>query len=139
MPQNEHKPVIIALIVCDNIYTEPGGKTALVGLFNSINSPAFPAKHPKLAVFVSLTDVHPGSVGKIDIVHGESDRPVVVGEGAFPDGVSRTDVVDMSFILNNVPFPEHGMYFIRFFVNGHVLVMRPFDLVLLPKGKEPGT
>jgi len=134
--KTEHKPAIIALVLCDNIYTEPSGKSALVGLFNGISAGSFPAKHPRLAVFVSMTDVHPGSAGTLDIVHGETDNPIVEAKGEFQE-VERTDVVDMSFILNNVTFPEPGLYFIRFFVNGHCLVQRPFDVrEVRSKGEE---
>lgn len=128
----EHKPAHIAIVVCDNIYTEPGGKTALVGLFNRIGSTTFPFQHPRLAVFVSLTDMAAGTKGKLDVVHGETDEPIIAAEGLFSDEVGRTDVVDMSFVLNNVQFNEPGTYFIRFFANGHLLGLRPFEVHQIP-------
>ena len=42
------KPSPISLVVCDNVYRELGGKSALVGLFNRITSSRFPAKHSRL-------------------------------------------------------------------------------------------
>ncbi len=120
------KPAIIALVVCDNIYREPGGKTALVGLFNRLTAHKFPIMHPRMAVFVSVTGVRRGSTAKLDIVHGENDRLVVAAEGPFPKEADPVSVVDMSFILNNVVFPEPGTYYIRFWGNEHLLVMRPF-------------
>lgn len=126
MSENELKPSPIALVVCDNIYSEPTGKVALVGLFNNISARQFPASHPRLVVFVSLTGVRKGMTGKLDIVHSETDNPIVEARGGFDQNVGPTDIVDMSFILNNVTFPEPGMYYIRFFGNGHPLLMRPF-------------
>lgn len=136
MPNNEHKPVIIALVVCDNIYSEPGGKSALVGLFDNIRARTLPAKHPKLAVYVSVTDVEPGSHAKLDIVHAETDALVVSGEGPFPADTERLDIVDMQFVLNNVAFREAGLYFVRFFCNGHILVQRPLR-VIVPSESTP--
>jgi hypothetical protein len=80
------KPTPIALVVCDNIYTEPGGKTALVGLFNGINTSAVsgPIRHPRIAIFASLTGVREGSRGKLEIVHAETDERVAGAEGPFP-------------------------------------------------------
>ena len=53
----------------------------------------------------------------------------LVPPGPFPEEVNPVAVVDMHFILRNVTFPEAGRYFIRFWGNEHLLVMRPFDLV----------
>lgn len=128
MAKQQIKPTPIALIVCDNIYQEPGGKTALVGLFSRIAARRFPATHPRMAVFASVTGIRKGSTAKLDIVHGENDRVVVSAEGPFPKDADPVSVVDMSFILNNVVFPEAGVYYLRFWGNEHVLMMRPFML-----------
>ncbi len=131
------KPSAIALVVCDSIYREePAGKSALVGLFNGIFASSFPATHPRMAVFVSVTDVRDGSTAKLDIVNGETDHVVVSVEGPFPGKFAPTAVVDMNFVLNNVTFPEEGRYFIRFWANGHPLMMRPFNVRLMGKPGE---
>ena len=122
------KPTPIALVVCDSIYMEPGGKTALVGLFNSISAQTFPCKHPRMAVFASLTGLRNASTAKLEIVHAENDRVVVSAQGEFPEVESPLMVVDMNFIFNNVIFPEEGTYYIRFWANDHLLVMRPFTV-----------
>ena len=132
---NSHKPAIIALVVCDNIYQEESGKTALVGLFNRLTGSSFPLRHPKLAVFVSVTDMAPDSVGKLEVVSLESDHTVAEAKGDFPGPVGRLTVVDMNFILKNLVFPEPGIYSIRFSVNGHPLAERRFEVVK-PKRKE---
>ncbi len=132
------KPTPIALVVCDNIYTEPGGKTALVGLFNSIVAHALPVRHPRMAVFASLTDLREGSTAKLEIVHGETERVIVSAGGPFPGKPNAITVVDMNFIFSNVVFPEEGTYFIRFWANEHLLIQRPFQvkLVKAPGGKK---
>lgn len=132
------KPTLIALVVCDNIYREPGGKTALVGLFGCIRAHKFPVTHPRMAVYASVTGLRKGSRAKLDIVHAEDDSRVVVSaEGPFPDEVDPLSIVDINFILNNVKFPEPGTYYMRFWGNDHLLVMRPFlvDLVK-PRGND---
>ena len=123
------KPVPIALVVCDTIYQEqPGGKTALVGLFNGILARGFPATHPRMAVFVSVTGVREGSTAKLEIAHAENDKVIVSLQGPFPAKFAPTAVIDMNFVLNNVTFPEEGTYYIRFWANDHLLVMRPFEV-----------
>ncbi len=130
------KPTAIALVVCDNIYSEPGGKTALVGLFNGIAAHKFPVKHPRMAVFASVTDLREGSTAKLEIVHAETDGVVVSAEGPFPEGYSPITVVDMNFIFNNIVFKEEGTYFVRFWANEHLLMMRPVQVNLIKKRGE---
>ena len=127
--QSTVKPSPIALVVCDTIYQEPGGKLALVGLFNGVVATAIPARHARLAVFASATGVRPDSTAKIEIVHAEhEDRIVVAAEGPFPPEAGVVSVVDLSFIFNNLVFPETGIYYVRFWANGHLLLMRPFEV-----------
>ena len=123
------KPEPIALVVCDNIYHEQSGKTALVGLFNGIRSRGSgPIVHPRMAVFASLTGVKNDSVAKVEIVHGETDHAVVVAEGPLPIENDPVGVVDMNFVFQHVVFPEPGQYFVRLWGNGHCLLMRPFEV-----------
>jgi len=122
------KPTPIALVVCDSIYQEPGGKVALVGLFNSISTRTFPVVHPRLGVFASVTGLREGSHAKLEIVHGETEEVVVSANGPFPKGATPLVVADLHFIFTNVRFPEEGTYFIRFWGNDHLLMMRPFEV-----------
>ncbi len=130
------KPTPIALVVCDNIYQEPGGKTALVGLFNSINARKLPVRHARMVVFASVTDLRPGSKARLEIVHGESERVVVRVEGPFPKEADPVSVVDFNFVLNNLVFEEDGTHYIRFWVNDYLIVMRPFEVRVIPERKE---
>lgn len=131
------KPTPIALVVCDNIYHEPSGKVALVGLFNNIATDQMPAKLHRMAIFASLTDLRDGSTAKLEIVHGENDRIIVAAQGPFPKGYTPLTVIDMNFIFNNVTFPDVGTYFIRFWANDHLLLMRPFEVAVTKKKGEP--
>ena len=129
MPEQTVKPNIIALVVCDEIYIEPTGKVALVGLFAQILTKKCPFIHPKMAIYVSVSGLRPGSQGKLEIVHGEAEHtPLVVAEGKFPDDAGPLDVLDMQFILNNVAFQTPGKHFIRFWGNQHLIAMRPFHV-----------
>lgn len=122
-------PIPIALLVCDSLYQEPGGKQALIGLFNRISAAQFPATHPRMVIFVSLTEVLPRTRCRLDIVHSESEAPVFNAPAPVLDEGGPTLIHDIAFQLDGVRFPEPGRYFIRFFANDHPIVMRPFDVV----------
>lgn len=127
------KPVPIALVVCEAVYREPGGKQALVGLFNRISAKRFPAIHAKLCVFVSLTEVMPGTKCRLDIVHAETDEPVVVAQGPMPKDAGPIAIWDVVFSLENLQFKEPGKYYVRFFGNDVIILQRPFEVALLKK------
>jgi hypothetical protein len=82
-----------------------------------------------MAIFVSLTGLRPNSTAKLDIVHAETEHPVVVAEGQFPDAVNPLTVADMQFVLNNVRFETPGTYYVRFWANTHLLVTRAFEVI----------
>ena len=77
-------PTGIALVLCDNVYHDSHGKRALVGLFNQITSTDFPAVQPRMCVMVSLTSLRPQTECKLDIVHSETEEPVVEMGGPLP-------------------------------------------------------
>jgi len=125
---NLTKPSPIALVVCDNIYQESGGKTALVGLFNNIKARKFPVTHARLCVYVSVTDIRQNTKFRLDIVHSETDQPIVNLQGPPPKGADPTSICDFRFQIENAIFPEPGRYYIRFFGNDHILLQRPFEV-----------
>jgi hypothetical protein len=125
------RPVPIALVICDNVYRESGGKQALVGLFNRITTRRIPAVHARLCVFVSLTEVMPGTTCKIDIVHAETDEPVVSAHGPMPREAGPIAILDMQFKFENLVFKEAGRYYVRVFGNDQIVLQRPFEVVLI--------
>ncbi len=129
-------PVGIALVPCDNIFTDSTGKMALVGLFNRISVPKFPIMKSKICIYASVTDVYPETQLKVDIVNAETDIPVFAAEGPMDDsGLSPMTICDMIFELHNVIFVEPGTYYARLFGNGTILLQRPFELVIATRDK----
>lgn len=126
MAHSSTTPSPIALVVCDNVYQERSGKHALVGLFNRITARKFPVTHPRMCVFVSVTDIRPNSMFRLDVIDGETDENVIGMQGPPPKGSAPNDVVDMVFELHGVTFKRAGLYFIRFWGNEHLLLQRPF-------------
>ena len=130
------KPSPIALVVCDSIYQEPTGKTALIGLFNEIRASKFPARHGRLCVFVSVTDVRPGTQFKLNLVHAETDHEVARLQGPPPGGLEPTSICDFSFVMENLVFQEPGRHYIQFWGNDHLLLQRPFEVVKIERKEK---
>ena len=100
-------PDVISLLVCDQIITVlVTGKQSLIGLFCTIHSFRFPAVHPQLAVFCSLTDGHGKTPLTIRIVDSNEARPPLVegkGMGHFND--SRA-IANLALQFHGRRFPQ---------------------------------
>lgn len=132
-------PTPVALVLCDNVYRDSNGKQALIGLFNRIVVRETPAVHPRMCVFVSITSIRANTVCKLDIVHAETDEPIISMEGPAPDKVGPVVVWDVVFELPPLVFSEPGVYYVRFFGNKNILLQRPIEVILMGESQsEPG-
>lgn len=132
------KPCGLALVVCDAIYSDPNGKAALVGLFNMIRAPRVPVTHPRLCVYVSVTEVRPNTRFRLMVENPESGHRVAELQGEPPADISPTAICDFQFLLDNLTFVEAGRYYIQFWADEYLLIQRPFDLVLHMPGRQQG-
>ena len=127
------KPSPIALVVCDALYQDPSGKAALVGLFNRLVAAKFPATHPQMCVYASVTEVRTGTKFRLVIEHAENGRRVAELSAEPPPeaAMNPTTVLDLRFVLQGLTFPEPGRYYIQFWADDRLLLQRPFDAVLM--------
>lgn len=122
-------PTPIALVLCDNVYQDSNGKQALVGLFQKIYADSFPALHPRMCAYVSITSVRPNTNCSLDIINAETDEAIVELRGPAPEGMGPNQVWEVVFELPMIAFPEPGKYYVRFLGNDQVLMQRPFTVV----------
>lgn len=122
-------PTPIALVLCDNVYRDRHGKQALVGLFHEIYAQRFPAIHPRMCAYVSITSIRPNTNCSLDIVHAETDATVMELSGPAPKDIGPNEVWDVVFEFPPVTFPEAGQYYVRFLGNNQVLMQRRFHVI----------
>lgn len=132
------KPIAIALVLCDNIYYEQSGKTALVGLFSRIYARTFPAEQACMCVYASVTGIRPHAKLRLDIVNQETSHEVASLRGEADGDASPIDVVDVNFVFRGLQFPEPGLYDIRLWGEDDILVARPFQVIQLEKKNKDG-
>lgn len=128
MPQFKTTPTLLAIVVCDEtICDRVTGKHTLVGLFNRLGAAKFPCVHPKLHVFVSLTNGHGQAQGELKLIRKDKDETVLSlrGEVRFPDPLA---VVEMDFGIHNAAFPEPTTYSFDFYCDGELIGSRPFTV-----------
>jgi len=129
-------PVLVSIVVCDSVYNDAStGKTALVGIFNSITAGQFPMTHNRCCVFVSVTDARKETQFRLRIVHSESEKIVIEMKGPASKDTTPLHMCDFCFELNNLVFPEPGVYLVEFWGDDKILVQRPVRLVERAKKK----
>ena len=98
---------------------------SLIGLFNRIQAKSFPAVHPFLNVYVSLTNGHKVYDGQLRFVNEKDNSILLTAEGkvVFKNPLSN---VELHFIIRNLKFNEPGNYSVEFYCDGEFVGSRKF-------------
>lgn len=122
-------PYPLAMVVCDNVHTDPGnGKLTLLGTFSIITAAQFPAIHPFMCLYVALTDSIGAVPVKIELVAADDDECVlsIETEAKFAD---RRAVLETVWGLPLVRFPRAGEYRFQLTAGGQFLMERRIVVV----------
>jgi hypothetical protein len=106
----QSKPQLLAWLTCDGVHIDPAtGKHTILGVFSNIPAHRFPATHPFMVWFMTLTDCSAGP-HKVRILLGlEPTRMQPLLERTFesPGPLQRINLINE---LCNLTFPEAGDY-----------------------------
>ncbi len=122
-------PVGLAIVVCDQIIEDKlTHKKSLIGTFNQIAAGSFPCRHPRMAVFVSLTEGRGTCAARLRIAHDDTAAVVAElnGQIQFPD---IHTVVELNFDLVGLAFPQPGLYSIEFYCDDALVLERRFHVI----------
>ncbi len=108
-------PVAQALYLCDGHLGLSGGKTDLIGLFNSIRAASYPHVLNQIVVFARLLQGLGQVPFYVDIRFAATQQLVHVSSThtlQFPD---RDTVVEMALTLKRIRFPQAGIYLVELY------------------------
>ena len=124
----QEKPEALALIVCDQIIVEAGtGKKTLIGIFNQIQCSKFPAVHPNMVVFVSVTGGR-GTYGTTLRLAFDGQEKPVFEIPAVMHMDSPMQVVEFAFRLLALNLSSAGLYRFEFLCNEELIFSRVFSV-----------
>lgn len=123
-------------LLCDAANTTAEGKLNILGTFDRLNYPTFPAVHPTLSLVLRLT-ASPAEVGmsrdlSIRVLDadgyrlGEITGQVDIGESAVPGSPSQYQLI---FNLPNLSFPAPGQYAFHILLDGDDKTRVPLEVV----------
>jgi hypothetical protein len=132
-----HPPSLRTIVLCDYVSVDASGKFSLHGVFAGIRVQAFPARHPRMFLFVQLSDMLGHYPLRVNCVHPnlETILPLV----DQPKGVEAHDarqIINLRLELGNFPIPQAGTYELQVHLGGHLAGSIPFDV--FGPGAEPG-
>lgn len=130
-------PYPLAMVICDNIHVDPGtGKKFLLGCFSVIHAAEFPAMHPLMSLYVSITNGRGNIPVRVQLVDADEVRDplwVVENDVEFPD---PRLVMEMAFYLGGITFPEPGEYRFQLFASNEFIMERRILANLLVREKD---
>ena len=126
------KPNLQFSVVCDDVRREDNGKFMLLGLFEAINAPKFPATHATLFVANRWCKGEGAYTQKIRIVNSNDKKMVFQTE----DQPFELKDINMHHTMisrfNNLVFPAPGKYWVEILLNGELFLNYP---IMLAQGK----
>ncbi len=122
---NTPQPIVKAFLICDQIIQDSQtGKMSLIGLFQDLRADRFPAIHPTLWIYASLTDARGEYDFEIQFVDVEESN--VLGKGTPPKIKipGPLETTEMCAQLGNLQLPRPGTYEFHLIGNGELLATK---------------
>ena len=124
------KPILKAMLLCDQTIVEEGSKKrSLIGLFDRLSSAQMPTVHPAMSVYVQFREVE-GVFDFVlelyDLAEGKTLNKAVVKNFKVQDKSRDCELV---FNLLSVRFEHPGEYEFRIYINDYVFGQRSFHVI----------
>src|SRR3990172_9339125 len=121
-------PCLLAALICDKMFLEVGTeKHTIVGVFENLAAPEFPAMHPRMTFFFQLTNGHGKTPVSVKLVHvqesGDEELYSQTMDLEFND-VRQT--VSGGMTINGLRIPQEGEYRFQIYARGELLGERRF-------------
>jgi len=106
-------PSVKSFLIADSVFPQASGKWCIIGVFNTITTPRFPALHPALGLFLQLTDV-PLGTHEIHMTFLDSGkRQLAVSSTTTIENGNPLGMVEIGMQAGNLLIPAEGIYFIE--------------------------
>ena len=107
---NGPTPSVLAMLVCDQVIAEQGtNKRSLIGIFDNINSPAFPLQL-RLAVYAKLSDAQGHYDFRLRFVNLRDERSVIPDINIPLDIADTQNAAELAVNLLGIIISEPGAY-----------------------------
>jgi hypothetical protein len=121
-------PTHLAMVICDAVIDDrTTGKKSLIGIFNNINASNVPCIHPRLNVFVVLTEGHGDYKMQLRCLKVNDEAEILKMEGQVSFSDPR-QIVEFNCEIAGLKFPDYGDYRFEVLFDGNPIVARKFQV-----------
>ena len=108
--------VVNALLIADKVITEDNGKKALIGIFDTIHFPEFPAQSPPWFIFAQVANLSGHHEISFNLVREQSQEVVfsIAGEVDVQAGKG----IDFAMQVGGFVFNKSGDYVLTVHIDG---------------------
>lgn len=121
-------------VLCDDVRQERTGKFILIGLFDVIGLPQFPAVFPRMCIVNRWCSGEGVFKEKTRIVGPDNGVVVAEGQGiAVQLANTEATATNVEFFLN-LKFDKEGVYWIEVLIDGDLKIRYPLRVNRVPQG-----
>jgi hypothetical protein len=126
---NKPRPLPLAMVICDIIIEDKKtGKKSLIGIFDNIHAKSAPCVHPRLNVFISLTEGNGDYNAKLRCVYIDEDKQIAEIRGPIIFN-NPLQIIEFNFEICGIKLPQYGNYRFDFYCNEELIISRKFNLL----------
>lgn len=130
------KLIPLGMTICDMVIQDiKTKKKSLIGIFSQINAVKAPIQHPKLSVFIALTEGNGKYACDLKCIRDDDNVLVMNAQGAI-EFHDPQQVLELVFDLNGPVFPSFGHYRFEFLAEGESVISRKFNVVQINAGEQ---
>lgn len=119
-------PMHLSMVICDSVIEDKlTGKKSLIGIFNNINVYTVPCVHPRLNVFIALTEGNGQYKVQMRCLKVGDERKILSIDGEVSFNEPR-QIIELNFDIAGMKFPDYGDYRFEFLTEGRLVVARKF-------------
>jgi hypothetical protein len=118
-------PYPLAMVVCDAIWRDPAtGKHFILGCFSAIGAAQFPVVHPRLAVYLAITEGYGTVPIRLRLVTAEAATVLHETEPMPVEFSDPLAIAEVAVQLANLSFAAPGQYRLQLHAGTHFLMER---------------
>ena len=124
MPRS--KPQLLALLPCEQAFQQAGsGNWCIIGVFDTLNAPAFPFTLPQLVVYVALSDFAGDTMVEL-VIRDQEGTVVKAVRGPVPR--IPLGLFQYVFPFAAVEFATPGVHTLELLAGGELISLRSFGV-----------
>lgn len=130
-------PDLQSSLLCDDVRQEVNGKFMLIGLFDALAVPAYPAVFQRICLVNRWCCGRGQFFQKSRILRPDGVTPLVEGQDVPVNLAEETATATSVEFFMNVRFETTGIYWVEVLIGGDLKLRYPLRAGLHPQGQQP--